>query len=236
MATLIAWATVLKLLASSVKEDPVSLKSVLIHCTGANPGNQFNMTGVAYEATIEAYRAFGCQGGVSDDVLVQAIMTAWVHSNDVITISLASPAGWTESFSSVISSDVAEIGRIVIIAAGNNTASGAFYTSGPSSGIAVIPVASVNNTVTPIQNAISSDGDAPIPYFSFMPLNFTESLPVYAVSDACNPLPAPLRPCDSVVPISFGNCTFVTELVSVAQKGARVALFYNNGSPLGCNQ
>ena len=194
------------------------------------------MSGVAYEATIGAYRVFGCEGSVSDDILVDAIIRAFTDGNDIISMSLGGPVGWTESVSAVLSSRVAKAGRIVTIAAGNEGADGAFYASGPGSGIDVIAVGSVDNTLIPVQNAKSSDRDAPIPYFSLMPLNFTESLPVFAISkeivtdDACNPLPdstPDLSP--YIVLIRRGSCTFDTKLTNVAQKGARVALIYNNG-------
>lgn len=34
---------------------------------GANPGNEFNISGVAYEASLSAYRIFGCTGDTTDD-------------------------------------------------------------------------------------------------------------------------------------------------------------------------
>lgn len=34
---------------------------------GANPGNPFNISGVAYKASIGSYKIFGCTGGVFDD-------------------------------------------------------------------------------------------------------------------------------------------------------------------------
>jgi len=33
----------------------------------ANPGNEFNVTGVAYGATLQAYRVFGCVGDTAED-------------------------------------------------------------------------------------------------------------------------------------------------------------------------
>lgn len=33
----------------------------------AQPGNKFNISGVAYGATLSAYRVFGCDGYTSDD-------------------------------------------------------------------------------------------------------------------------------------------------------------------------
>jgi hypothetical protein len=112
---------------------------------------------------------------------VQSIR-AYTDGNDVITMSFGGP--WLDRvLRRRLSSRVAKMGRIVTIAAGNAGDSGAFYaTSSPGTGIDVISVGSVDNTVIPVQNAISSDRDAPIPYFSPMPLNFTESLPVFAIS------------------------------------------------------
>ena len=34
---------------------------------GANPGNEYNISGVAYDADLSAYRVFGCSGSTSDD-------------------------------------------------------------------------------------------------------------------------------------------------------------------------
>lgn len=194
------------------------------------------MVGVAYEATLGAYRVFGCNGSVTDDVLADAISRAYEDGNDVITLSLGGTTGWTDTFTAVLSSRVAQTGRIVTIAAGNDGESGAFYTSGPSSGIDVISVGSVDNTVIPVQEAKSSDRDTPITYFSFLPLNFTESLPIYAVSnqivadDACNALPDSTPDLSKfVVLIRRGSCDFSSKLANVAQKGARVALIYNDG-------
>ena len=34
---------------------------------GANPDNQFNISGVSYGASLSSYRVFGCSGSVSDD-------------------------------------------------------------------------------------------------------------------------------------------------------------------------
>ena len=195
------------------------------------------MSGVAFEATIGAYRVFGCGGSVSDDVLVQAIIRAFTDGNDVITMSLGGPAGWTEAVAAVVSSRVAKAGRIVTIAAGNEGDFGAFFASGPATGIDVIAVASVDNTVIPIQNAKSSDRDTPIPYFSLRPLDFTESLPVFAISktlvpnDACDPLPDSTPDLSGfTVLIRRGACSFLTKIENVAKKGARVALIYNNGA------
>ena len=34
---------------------------------GANPGNEFNISGVAFGASLSAYRVYGCTGDTRDD-------------------------------------------------------------------------------------------------------------------------------------------------------------------------
>lgn len=84
---------------------------------GANP-NPYNFTGVAPSATIGMYRVFGCAGSVSDDILIDALTRAYTDGNDILSLSLGGVAGWTESASSVVASNIAAAGRIVSIAAG----------------------------------------------------------------------------------------------------------------------
>ena len=103
---------------------------------GADPVNPFNISGVAFEASINAYRIFGCDGSVTDDsealfsvkpwsmslinntVIVEALLQGVKDGNHILTMSLGGSDGWTESSSSVVSSRIAATGRIVTIAAG----------------------------------------------------------------------------------------------------------------------
>ncbi|KAG5637467.1 hypothetical protein DXG03_004438, partial [Asterophora parasitica] len=111
---------------------------------GANPGNPFNISGVAYGASLSAYRVFGCTGSVTDDVIIEALLRGVKEGQDILTLSLGGSDGWTESSSSVVASRIAASGTIVTIAAGNAGASGSWYTSSPGNGIDVISVASVD--------------------------------------------------------------------------------------------
>ncbi|KAG5643378.1 hypothetical protein DXG03_000992 [Asterophora parasitica] len=224
---------------------------------GANPGNSFDISGVAYDASLSAYRVFGCKGSVTDDVIVDALLRGVKEGQDILTLSLGGSDGWTESSSSVIASRIAASGTIVTIAAGNAGASGSWYSSSPGNGIAVISVASVDkwvlvslrgvedkahsrtSTVIPLQNAtVGGVPHAPITYFQTFPLNVTETLPIYALTkdvtipdDACNPLP-PNTPDLSpyVVLVRRGSCLFTQKLRNIAAKGARVSLVYDNGN------
>lgn len=191
---------------------------------GANPGNIYNISGVAYKAELAGYKVFGCAGSVGDDVLIAAITRAYNEGAHVITMSIGGPAGWTSSASSVVASRAAKAGRIVTIAAGNEGDAGMWYASGPASGIDVVAVGSVDNTVVPIQYAtVSNHSD--IVYYSLSALNFTESLPIYPISktlvadDACAPLPDSTPNLSGyTVLIRRGTCPFVSIFRFIAQR------------------
>ncbi|KAI1795577.1 subtilisin-like protease [Ganoderma leucocontextum] len=206
---------------------------------GADPGNPFNVSGVAYEASINAYRIFGCAGSVSDDIIVEALLQGYKDGNDILTLSLGGSDGWTESSSSVVSSRIAAAGRIVTIAAGNDGAVGSWYSSSPGNAINAISVASLDNTIIPLQNlTVQGVTHDPITYFSALPLAVKDTLPLYATSkdativdDACNPLPDTTPDLSKyVVLVRRGSCAFTQKLGNVAAKGAKVTLIYDNGN------
>ncbi|KAF8971231.1 subtilisin-like protease [Flammula alnicola] len=206
---------------------------------GANPGNQFNISGVAFGASISAYRVFGCSGSVTDDILVEALLRGVSEGQDILTMSLGGADGWTESTSSVVSSRIAGQGTIVTIAAGNDGAFGSWFTSSPGNAINAISVASLDNTIIPLQNAtLSGVQHDPITYFATFPLPVVGSLPIFATSndttivdDACNPLPDSTPDLSKfLVVVRRGTCTFVQKLTNVAAKGGNVTFIYDNGN------
>ncbi len=63
---------------------------------GQDPeGVGFGYTGVAPDAALYMYRVFGCAGGVTDDILMQAFQRAAEDGVDVISASLGGVAYWT---------------------------------------------------------------------------------------------------------------------------------------------
>ncbi|KAG8903005.1 hypothetical protein FRB99_003838 [Tulasnella sp. 403] len=203
---------------------------------GANLDKNYNFTGVAPGATLGGYRVFGCEGSVSDEVLIDALIRSYKDGNDILSLSLGGAQGWTSAATSVVASRIASAGRIVSIAAGNDGAFGAWYASSPGSGADVVTVASVENTETIIQTATLSNGHAPIPYSSFTPLNIAGNLPIYAVStdtsvadDACKALPDSTPDLSKfLVVVRRGSCTFVQKITNIKAKGAKYALIYDN--------
>ncbi|KAG8724913.1 hypothetical protein FRC09_012078 [Ceratobasidium sp. 395] len=202
---------------------------------GANPVNPYNISGVAYEASINAYRVFGCDGLVPDDILINSFIRAYNDGNDVITLSLGSADGWTEAVSGVVASRIADRGRVVTIAAGNDGEYGSWYTAGPGTGLSVISVGSIDNTVATVQKAVASDKHE-IVYQELTPLLIPSGLQLYATSadttvadDACNPLPATTPDLSNkLVIIRDGTCAFVSKLDNAAKFGAKYFLIYDN--------
>ncbi|KAG9127746.1 hypothetical protein FRC07_010198, partial [Ceratobasidium sp. 392] len=202
---------------------------------GANPGNPYNISGVAYEATINAYRVFGCKGTVSDDVLIDALVRAYNDGNDVINLSLGGPEGWTAGVTAVVSSKIAAAGRVVTISAGNDGEYGSWYAAGPASGSEVLSIGSVDNTMINAQNLTVSTGHK-ITYGSAVPLSIPDGLLMYATStsvnatdDACNPLPSSTpNLANYVVIIRRGTCFFDQKMDNAAAFGARYFLLYDS--------
>lgn len=204
---------------------------------GANPGNDFGISGVAYEASISSYRVFGCTGSTQDDVIIDALLKGYNEGMHILTLSLGGVDGWIEGAAGVVASRIVDKGKVVTIAAGNEGAYGAWYASSPGTGLDVISVASVDNTVIPAQNAtVHGVSHDPISYLSAIALPANNTLAVYATSkdatvtdDACSALPDSTPDLsDKVVIVRRGTCSFVTKLANIAAKGGKIMLIYNN--------
>ncbi|QRV96029.1 pyrolysin [Ceratobasidium sp. AG-Ba] len=201
---------------------------------GADPNNSFNISGVAYQSSLNAYRIFGCTGGTTDDLMVAAMDRAYKDGNDIITMSIGGPGGWTGGVTSVLASKIASMGRVVTISAGNDGQYGAWYTSGPATGINAISVGSVDNNVYPFQTVIDSTGHS-IPYNAALPIA-NGTFTVYALStntsitdDGCHLLPSSTPDLSAfLVLIRRGGCDFTDKLANAAAKGAKLFFIYDN--------
>ncbi|KAF9526569.1 peptidase [Crepidotus variabilis] len=206
---------------------------------GAIPGNQFNISGVAYDAELYAYRVFGCNGDTPDDILIEALLRANDDGNDILSLSLGGADGWTEGKTSTVASRIADSGKVVVIASGNDGASGMFYTSGPGNAINAISVGSVDNVALALQSVLVSGIEHdPIMYWATYELPKEGTLPIYTISndtsiadDGCNPLSDKTPDLSQYVTIvRRGTCTFVQKFTNLAAKGAKNVLVYDNGN------
>ncbi|TFK18825.1 subtilisin-like protein [Coprinopsis marcescibilis] len=148
---------------------------------GTDPGNELNITGVAHEATLGAYRVFGCNkfGYTQDDMSMDG----------PIPLSRLSPVGLQK---------VAKSKPLIIVDCQGSI--GCWFAASPSSGINVISVGGVENfssSVFPLRTAkLQGTDQLSVIYFSFIPLPIAGEWPIYVTSndttiidDACDPLP-----------------------------------------------
>ncbi|KAH7097947.1 subtilisin-like protein [Auriculariales sp. MPI-PUGE-AT-0066] len=216
---------------------------------GANPNNGFNISGVAYEAELLAYRVFGCEGGVADSILVDALTAAYNDEADVINMSLGSDSGWSETTISVVASRVADAGRVVSIAAGNSGEIGAFLVSTPGTGKSVIAVGSIQKCADSynrhyisklLTDRLQPYMHAAVPMVFNLPIPVGEKpFPLYAFTTdpneqntACEPL------ADDVPDLSqyaivlranlTGSCDYNTQVTNLMAKNAQLVIYYDS--------
>ena len=99
--------------------------------------------GVAPQASIYAYRVFGCAGSASDAVVVAALNRAMVDGVDVVNMSLGSVFGRADAPDSVASNTLAENGIVVVASAGNSGPS-AYVTGSPAAASRALSVAAID--------------------------------------------------------------------------------------------
>ncbi|KAG0027455.1 hypothetical protein BGZ81_005628 [Podila clonocystis] len=113
---------------------------------GAAASGPEDFVGVAPEATLGAYRVFGCEGEVSDDVLLAALKAAYRDGMDVVNLSLGGASGWPEEPFAVACSAYIQKGMHISIANGNDGEEGLFEDGAPATAAGAIAVGSVDNT------------------------------------------------------------------------------------------
>ncbi|EJD54860.1 subtilisin-like protein [Auricularia subglabra TFB-10046 SS5] len=214
---------------------------------GANPGNEFNITGVAHEASLYAYKVFGCSDGVTNDIVIDAMLRAYEDEMDIITMSLGGAGGWTDDPTSLVASRIAQLGTVMTIATGNEGGRGPFYAQSPGTARDVIAVASVENLVVTYQRILTNVEHDPMPYSIYdplidvvgMPLNVPETpFPVYALTSdplsddtACTALGADVPDLAGYAVVlrvsSLSTCNMFTQFGNVAKKNGRMIIAYN---------
>ncbi|KAJ3076125.1 hypothetical protein HDU98_005544 [Podochytrium sp. JEL0797] len=117
-------------------------------------------TGVAPDATLGAYRVFGCSGNAGNDGISAAIYRAYDDGMDIINMSLGGGPGFHDDLDSIASQNVASKGLIVLAASGNGGIGGAFTTSDPAASSGAISVASFDNGEQYSALSVVVDGSA----------------------------------------------------------------------------
>jgi minor extracellular serine protease Vpr len=99
--------------------------------------------GVAPDATIYAYRVFGCEGSATDEVIVAALNRALADGVNVVNMSLGSVFGRADAPDSVASDVLAQNGVVVVASAGNS-GPGGYVTGSPAVADRVLSVAAID--------------------------------------------------------------------------------------------
>lgn len=229
-------------------DDPMDCAGHGTHVAGivAARKNEYGFLGAAPEATLGAYRVFGCDGSAANDVLIAAYNQAFEDGADIITASIGGPSGWSEEPWAVVVSRIVDQGVPCTVSAGNSGDVGQFFASTASNGKGVTSIASFDNSLTPTlltNSYFTVDGGdkQTFGYTDATPNDWEGvSLPLWSVSDdiadpaaACEPLPDDTPDLSKyIVLIRRGTCKFVEKAQAAADKGAKYILFYNN-SPAG---
>ena len=115
--------------------------------------------GVAPKADLYAVRVFGCAG--STNVVTEAIDWA-VHAGvDVISMSLGSDFGTSDSSDALAATNATKAG-VIVVAASGNAGPAPYITSSPASGDGVLAVAATDSAATFPGAAVTLDGAATI--------------------------------------------------------------------------
>jgi minor extracellular serine protease Vpr len=99
--------------------------------------------GVAPQATIYAYRVFGCNGSANDDVIIAAIDQSVVDGVDVVNMSLGAPFGSNDDLESAAVNNAAAAGTLIVGSAGNAGAA-PYIDGGPCVATSAICVAAMD--------------------------------------------------------------------------------------------
>ncbi|KAI0841493.1 subtilisin-like protein [Hypoxylon sp. FL0890] len=214
------------------------------HVSGiiAAQANEFGFTGAAPDVKLGMFRVFGCTGGASNDVLIDAYMKAFEAGSNIITASIGGSSGWSEDPWSVVVSRIVEAGVPCTVSAGNDGAIGLFYASTASNGKKVTSIASIDNEVTPLlltDSNFTIDGGEqqefgyalgdPSDWANVSLPLWTPSFDITDAAQACEAFAEDTPDLSGyIVLIRRGTCTFVEKATNAAQFGAKYVMFYNN--------
>ncbi len=199
-------------------------------------GASGELTGAAPEATLGAYRVFGCDGATDTDIILAALEQARSDGMDVVNMSLgASFQSWPQYPTSTAADRLVDDGIIVVASAGNSGTDGTQAVGGPSSGSKVISVASYDNTRVLSEELIvqdAGDDDLSVGFATASgapaPSSELDGTPIKSTTDpvGCEAEPEDL---DGFVAItSRGDCTFHQKAVNAQDAGAEALIIYNN--------
>src|SRR5262249_51116105 len=125
------------------------------------PANFKIWPGGAPNASLYAYKVFGCVGTVSDDIIVDAIEQAMTDGVNVINMSLGSAFGTGTSLDEQAVNNGSIHGITMVISAGNEGPS-AYVVGGPGTADRALSVAAVDASTPTLPGYKTNGGSGPI--------------------------------------------------------------------------
>lgn len=221
----------------SPDNDPDDCNGHGTHVSGIVGANG-SVVGVAPGVTFGAYRVFGCEGSVNDDIMLAAMERILADDMDVLNMSIGDAYGWPQYPTAQASDRLVKKGIVVVASIGNSGANGLYSAGAPGLGKDVIGVASFDNshvqlstfTVTPA-NITAGYGNAaaapPAPTSGSLPLTKTGT--PTTTNDGCT-APAPGSLTGMAVLIRRGTCGFYQKSRLAQLAGAAAVVLYNNSA------
>lgn len=201
---------------------------------GANGG----VKGVAPNATLYAYRVFGCAGTTDSDVMIAAMEKALGDGAQVVNMSIgAAFQTWPQYPTAQASDRLVNKGVVVVTSIGNSGANGLYSSGAPGVGKKVIGTASIDNTYNKQKAFTISPDDRKVGFNEAAAAPPAPTAGTFGIARWSNTT-VPNDGCNGVVPansvsgkialIRRGTCGFAQKAANAQAAGAAGVILFNN--------
>ncbi|MBE3000077.1 S8 family serine peptidase [Nocardiopsis sp. HNM0947] len=214
-------------------EDPQDCNGHGTHVAGII-GAEGEVTGVAPEVEMGAYKVFGCEGSTDSDIMLAAMEASLADDMDVLNMSIGSAHSWPQYPTAVAADNLVDQGVSVVASIGNEGASGLYSAGAPGLGEHVIGVAAFDNTHIMTATALAQPGGEEVAYMEMdsapEPPTSGETDEIVHVGRACLDEGDELDddPDGKTALIVRGDCEFGDKYRAAVEAGATGVVMYND--------
>ena len=202
-------------------------------------GADGEVTGVAPDVTLGAYRVFGCDGSTDTDIILAALERAEADGMDVVNMSLgAGFQSWPQYPTSTASDRLWRNGIVVVASAGNEGATYGYQNTQSlgAPGVAghAIGVASFDNIAVRMSEIVFTPASGAPISTGYLPATASPAIGDTVNGLAVAPLTDPLGcaaggdVAGKIAIVSRGTCSFHQKAVAAQESGAKALVIYNN--------
>ncbi|GHD22499.1 S8 family serine peptidase [Nocardiopsis kunsanensis] len=214
-------------------EDPQDCNGHGTHVAGII-GAEGEVTGVAPEAELGAYKVFGCDGSTNADIMLAAMEASLEDDMDVLNMSIGSAHSWPQYPTAVGADNLVDQGVSVVASIGNSGDTGLYSAGAPGLGENVIGVAAFDNTHIGTATALARPSGESVPYMGMdsapEPPTSGETDEIVDVGRACLAEGDELQddPEGRTALVVRGTCEFGAKYEAAVEAGATAVVMYNN--------